>query len=158
MANLILTYEDLTLTLREWISPGGYSRKPQPSGDVEYSLYGAPIDDGPVYEAKFLWTLNCLTSAAQWRTLQRMFRRSELNRGLAQPYAVTVADYIDPYCEDGPARTRAIAPGGLVLNEADGGISYPALYNARIFEPGAQKAGIYYQVSLTLKELESVAP
>lgn len=162
MAVITLSIDSLSVSIGEdaglglWL-PNGYERQPQPTGEQEYALNGTPIDDGPLYESKQLWTLQAFVTIEQWRLIKLIWMRSERKRRTLQDYSIVLDDYVTPWIED-VAQTRAIAPGGTVTALTEG-CSYPARFTARMFEPKDEhsKSAFYpYIIKMVLKELETV--
>jgi hypothetical protein len=94
------------------------------------------------------------------QALWRIYKRSETKRRAAPTdFSILVEDYITPFIEDGSTRTRGLATSGAVVTDS-GGISYPAKYYARMFEPTFTEydyRGLHL-CSFVLKELDRVAP
>lgn len=156
---LILTIDTFTLTLSEFL-PGGHERKPFEDGEMEYSLFGSALTDGPMFESKHVWTIKAICSQRQWNTLVKIYKRSERKRRADQDYKILVSDYVEPFVED-DARTRALAAGGTVVTDTDGGVSYPAVFAVRLFQPNNEKLQNTekpYVASFVLKELDKVMP
>jgi hypothetical protein len=153
-----LTIDTFTTELRRF-TPTGYDVKVTASGDVEYSLFGSVVD-GPAFEEKRIWTISAYIDLAAKQALWRIYKRSEAKRRAAPTdFSILVEDYITPFIEDGSTRTRGLATSGTVVTDS-GGISYPAKYYARMFEPTFVEydyRGLHL-CSFVLKELDRVAP
>jgi hypothetical protein len=156
--SLTLSIDNFYLSLTKF-AENGYERMTASLGDVEYSLNGSEIETGSLYEPKLIWAVSAFVTAEQWRQLQAIYQTSDRKRAAQQPHAILIDDSIEPYVEPG-SRTRAVVPGGAIT--LDGGlISYPARFQARIFEPKAEKlrnSQYPYLVRFTLKELDRIAP
>lgn len=138
--------------------PNGYERITDSSGSVEYSLTGAAIEDGKLYEPKFVWTVSAYLDSTQWQTLQAIYLRAERKRRTQQAYGIVCDDFIQPYVEDALIATRALAPGGAIVVRPSF-IEYPARFAVRMFEPKARhvnNAHYRYLVSFVLRELDRV--
>jgi hypothetical protein len=136
---------------------GGYDRVLTQTGDVEYSLFGAAIEDGTLYEAKHVWTIAAYVLLDDWQIIKAIFDRAERKRRTQQSYGITIADYVNLFVEDVSPRTRAIATGGTVQTISGGGVAYPALFKARMFEPKLERTNSAYQLArFILKELDRV--
>jgi hypothetical protein len=137
-------------------TPDGYQRTTPETGATEYSIYGTPLDTGPAYEPKIIWQIATFTTLEQWRTIQTIFSLHDNRRRQQGNYRIAVDDYIRDFVESG-TRKRALAAGGIVTSFA-GGVSYPAVFYARMLEPSFEitKNGQYPYISrFTLKELDS---
>lgn len=154
-----LAIDTFAVSLREF-TLNGYERiVPPVGGEVEYSLNGTPIVDGQLYEPKYVWTLSAFLSEAEWRQLWLIYRRSERKRSLDQPFGITIADYVEVYVEDQEGRSRALAPDGEVIALEGGGLEYPALFEARMYEPRWEHSNnlLYpYIARCVLRELDIV--
>ncbi|MBW4422352.1 MAG: hypothetical protein KME13_24595 [Myxacorys californica WJT36-NPBG1] len=158
---LTLSIDTFSLTLGDRqlsrFAQGGYERVIGETGTTEYSLFGSPISDGTLYEAKHVWTVQVYLGIEQWRVLWAIFARSERHRRNQQDYQITVSDQIQPYIEDAIAPTRQAA--GPITTISGGGIAYPAVYAVRMFEPKAEETGSLqyrYLARFVLKELDRV--
>ncbi len=156
--SLTLSIEEFNLSLTKF-AENGYERMTAALGDVEYSLNGSAIETGSLHEPKLIWIISAFVTTQQWRQLQAIYLHSDRKRALQQPHAILIDDEIENYVEPGN-RTRAVVPGESVT--IDGGlISYPARFQARIFEPKAEKlknSQYPYLARFTLKELDRIAP
>lgn len=156
---LILIDDGFSVAFRKFIA-NGYERLTQPSGDQEYSLNGTPIVDGILYEPKFVWTIGAYVTKSEWQQLWLLYRRCERKRSTENAeFSITVADYVEPYIEDRTTRSRSLAPDGTVTSLSGGGIAYPALFHARMYEPKQEfiRNGLTpYIARFVLKELDSV--
>ncbi|MBW4540686.1 MAG: hypothetical protein KME43_16280 [Myxacorys chilensis ATA2-1-KO14] len=158
---LTLSIDTFSLTLGDRISSrfaqGGYERVISSTGEVEYSLFGSPVSDGSLYEAKFVWTIQTYVGIEQWRVLWAIFARAERHRRNQQDSQIYLSDTIQPYIEDAIAPTRQTA--GDITPIDGGGIAYPAVYAVRMFEPKAEEtANLQYRylARFVLKELDRV--
>jgi hypothetical protein len=161
---LTLSIDAFTLTLGDGstsrFAQNGYERVISSTGETEYSLFGTPIDDGNLYESKFVWTLQAYVAVDQWRILWGIFQRSERKRRNQQDYSITISDYVLPYIEDATTPSRSLASGGSIATISGGGIAYPAVYKCRMFEPKAEESGSLrykYLARFVLKELDRVS-
>ncbi|MBD2018674.1 hypothetical protein H6F43_00555 [Leptolyngbya sp. FACHB-36] len=157
---LALSIDGINLKISEFAS-SGYEVTYADAGDVSYSLAGFAVVDGPAYEPKRVWTITAFLTLAEWQQLQFIYVRSERKR--RQPptgFGIACDDTVQPVIEDSNARTRAIVPGGTVTQFVSGGITYPARFSVRMFQPKATElAGLKpFQTSFVLKELDKVAP
>jgi hypothetical protein len=135
-----------------------YERPLADTGQTEYSIVGTPLDSGPAYEPKHIWTIAAMTTFDQWYALNAIFARSDQLRRQQQNYRVTVDDTIQSFIEYG-SRTRAVVPGESETIFT-GGVAYPARFYARMLEPKSTKqgSGYYpYLTSFTLSELDKFA-
>ncbi|GEM_PF-3589071 len=154
-----LSIDTFAVSLQEFVLNGYERTVIAPGGEVEYSLNGTPTVDGQLYEPKYVWTLAAFLSEAEWRQLWLIYRRSERKRAQDQPFSITVADYVEAYVEDQDGRSRALAPDGEVVALDGGGIEYPALFHARMYEPRWEHSNnlLYpYIARCVLRELDPV--
>jgi hypothetical protein len=163
LRTLILSIDTFNLTLGDRtfsrFAQGGYERVLGETGTTEYSLLGSPIDDGNLYEGKFVWTLQTYVAIEQWRILWAIFQRSERYRRNQQDYRIRISDYVLPYIEDAETPSRLVAEDGITTPIGGGGIAYPAVYSCRMFEPKAEETGSLqyrYLARFVLKELDRV--
>lgn len=155
---LTLSIDAFSTTLIEF-EQGGYECLFQENGDTEYSLFGASLDSGSLYEPKRIWTIAAMATKPIKQALEQIWRRSERKRIAQQDYRITCEDWIFPHTEDQTPRTRALATGAAVTNLSGGGIEYPAKFYVRLFEPNFQRtnSGRYpYNCRFVLKELDPV--
>ncbi|HYX19156.1 MAG TPA: hypothetical protein VE944_33350 [Nostoc sp.] len=152
MRQLTLSISGISVTLKRFVS---YDRILADTGQTEYSIVGTPLDSGPVYEGKHLWTISAMVMIDQWWGLGAIFGECDRLRRTQGNYRITVDDSIQDFIEQG-ARTRALAFGGTTTSFT-GGVSYPARFYARMFEPKSQwqKNQLYpYVASFVLRELD----
>lgn len=159
-AGLTLSIDNFTATITQF-DKNGYERIPEEAGELEYSVTGAAIDDGPAYEHKLVWTIQGFADSATARQINLIWQRAERKRRTNQSYAVRLADAIEPFDEDVAAvsRTRAIVAGTQVTSIVGGGISYFAQFDVRIFQPKIVPSGnglLSHNVSFVLRELDKV--
>ncbi|MEH2393683.1 MAG: hypothetical protein V7K21_19150 [Nostoc sp.] len=132
-----------------------YDRVFADTGMTEYSIVGTPLDSGPVYEPKHIWTVSAMVTQTQWWALGAIFGECDRLRRTQGNYRITVDDSIQDFVEQG-ARTRALASGGTQISFT-GGVSYPARFYARMFEPKSQwqRNELYpYVTNFVLRELD----
>jgi hypothetical protein len=130
-------------------------RKLANTGETNYSIIGTPVDDGPYYEPKHIWSAIAEVTQEEYRLLWAIFKYSDGLRRNQGNYRITLDDTLEPFIEYG-ARTRAIVPGQPEVNFS-GWVEYPARFYVRMFEPTArfQRNTVYpWRVSFTLKELD----
>lgn len=158
---LTLSIDSFSLSLGDrahsQFAQGGYERLLASTGETEYSLFGAPVSDGTLYEAKHVWTIAAYVGVEQWRVLWAIFQRSERHRRNQQDYRIYASDQIQPYVEDAIAPTRQ--PAGEIVAIPGGGIAYPATFAVRMFEPKAEETSnlrYRYLARFVLKELDRV--
>jgi hypothetical protein len=152
MRQLTLSVSNISVTLKRFVS---YDRILADTGQTEYSIVGTPLDSGPVYEPKHIWTISAMVTIEQWRALGAIFGECDRLRRTQGNYRITVDDSIQEFIEQG-TRTRALASGG-VQAYFTGGVAYPARFYARMLEPKSQwqKNQLYpYVASFVLRELE----
>ncbi|XHR83281.1 MAG: hypothetical protein ACFKPT_02605 [Gloeotrichia echinulata GP01] len=152
MRRLTLSIGFISVTLKRFVS---YDRILADTGQTEYSITGAALDSGPVYEPKHIWTCSAMVTTEQWRALGAIFGECDRLRRTQGNYRIIVDDSIQDFIEQGYG-TRAIAPGGT-QTYFTGGVAYPARFYARMFEPKSQwqKNGVYpYVASFVLRELD----
>ncbi|MBN3875237.1 hypothetical protein [Nostoc sp. JL23] len=152
MRQLTLSISSISVILKRFVS---YDRIPATTGETDYSIVGASLDSGPVYEPKHIWTISAMVTTQQWYAIGAIFGECDRLRRTQGNYRITVDDSIQDFVEQG-ARTRAIASGGAQTNFT-GGVAYPARFYARIFEPKSQwqKNQLYpYVASFVLRELD----
>jgi hypothetical protein len=133
MRNLTLTIDTITTTLTRFT---GYERVLADTGQTEYSIIGTPLDTGPVYEPKHVWTISAMVTYEQWFALGAIFRKSDNLRRIQGNYRISLEDSVENFVESG-VRTRALARFGNEVNFA-GGVAYPAAFYTRMFEPKSQ--------------------
>jgi hypothetical protein len=160
---LVLSIDTFNLVLGDRtfsrFAQGGYERIIGSTGEVEYSLFGAAVSDGNLYEGKFVWTLQTYVAIEQWRILWAIFQRSERYRRNQQDYRIRISDYVLPYIEDATTPSRLVATDGAITTIDGGGIAYPAVYSVRMFEPKAEETSnlrYRYLARFVLKELDRV--
>lgn len=152
MRQLTLSISSISVTLKRFVS---YDRIPADTGQTEYSIVGTPLDSGPVYEPKHIWTISAMVTIEQWRALGAIFGECDRLRRTQGNYRITVDDSIQDFIEQ-QYRSRALVPGGE-QKYFTGGVSYPARFHARMFEPKSQwqKNQLYpYVASFVLRELD----
>lgn len=152
MRQLTLSISGISVALKRFVS---YDRILADTGQTEYSIVGTPLDSGPVYEPKHIWTIGAMVTIEQWWALGAIFGECDRQRRTQGNYRITVDDSIQDFVEQG-ARTRALAAGGTQTSFT-GGASYPARFYARMFEPKSQwqRNQLYpYVTSFVLKELD----
>lgn len=152
MRQLTLSISSISVTLKRFVS---YDRILADTGTTEYSIVGTPLDSGPVYEPKHIWTISAMVTYEQWYAIGAIFGECDRLRRTQGNYRIIVDDSIQDFVEQG-ARTRVLAPGGTQTSFT-GGVAYPARFYARMFEPKSQwqKNGLYpYVASFVLRELD----
>ncbi|MEH2201179.1 hypothetical protein [Nostoc sp.] len=152
MRQLALSISGISVTLKRFVS---YDRLLADTGQTEYSIVGTPLDSGPFYEPKHIWTISAMVTIEQWRALGAIFGECDRLRRTQGNYSIIVDDSIQDFIEQG-AGTRAIAAGGT-RTYFTGGVSYPARFYARMFEPKSQwqRNQLYpYVASFVLRELD----
>ncbi|MEH2148609.1 hypothetical protein [Nostoc sp.] len=152
MRQLTLSISGISVTLKRFVS---YDRILADTGQTEYSIVGTPLDSGPVYEPKHIWTISAMVTCEQWYAIGAIFGECDAKRRTQGNYRITVDDSIQDFIEQG-ARTRALAFGGVQTNFT-GGVAYPAQFYARMLEPKSQwqKNQLYpYVASFVLRELD----
>lgn len=152
MRQLSLSISGISVILKRFVS---YDRVLADTGQTEYSIVGTPLDSGPVYEPKHIWTISAMVTIEQWRALGAIFGECDRLRRTQGNYSITVHDSIQDFIEQG-YRTRGLASGGAETYFT-GGVSYPARFYARMFEPKSQwqRNGLYpYVASFVLRELD----
>jgi hypothetical protein len=155
---LVLSIDAFSLTLSRF-AQSGYERILGETGTTEYSLFGSAVDDGSLFEAKQVWTIQTYVSIEQWRILWAIFQRSERHRRNQGDYRIRISDYVLPYVEDATTPSRLVAEDGAITSIDGGGIAYPAVYSCRMFEPKAEEIGntqYRYLARFVLKELDRV--
>ena len=154
MRSLTLSINTLSVTLDRFTA---YDRILADPGQIEYAVVGTPLDSGPQYEPKMVWTVSAMVTWEEWHTLGAIFLSSDSLRRQNGNYRVLVQDSVQNFIESG-IRTRAIAIGGTE-ETFPGGTAYPAQFYCRMFEPKSQwqRNGLYpYIASFTLRELDKV--
>jgi hypothetical protein len=152
MRQLTLSISGISVILKRFVS---YDRILADTGQTEYSITGAPLDSGPVYEPKHIWTISAMVTLPQWYAIGAIFGECDRLRRNQGNYRITVDDSIQDFVEQG-TRTRAIASGGTEI-AFTGGVAYPARFYARMLEPKSQwqKNQLYpYVASFVLRELD----
>ena len=161
MRTLKLSIDTLTVELGNGYDSSftSYEKTIAETGSVEYSLYGTALEEGSLYEPKYVWTIGVYLSLTQWQNLQVIYQRCERKRRTQASYNIVLEDFISPYVEDVTSRTRALATGASVTTIGSVAISYPAQFNVRLFEPKAiegNNRNFKYLVTFVLKELDTV--
>ncbi|WP_445634553.1 hypothetical protein NSTC745_06374 [Nostoc sp. DSM 114161] len=152
MRQLTLAISGISVTLKKFIS---YDRVLADTGQTEYGIVGTPLDSGPFYEPKHIWTISAIVTLQEWRALGAIFGECDRLRRTQGNYRITVDDSIQDFIEQA-TRTRALAAGGTQTTFM-GGVSYPARFYARMFEPRSQwqRNQLYpYVASFVLRELD----
>ena len=152
MRQLTLSIGSISVTLKRFVT---YDRTLADTGMTEYSIAGTPLDSGPVYESKHIWTVSAMVTRTQWWALGAIFGECDRLRRTQGNYRITVDDSIQDFVEQG-YRSRALASGGAQTTFA-GGVSYPARFYARMLEPKSQwqKNQLYpYVANFVLRELD----
>lgn len=155
MRQLTLTFGSAIVTLRRFIT---YDRTVADTGQTEYSIAGTPLDSGPVYEPKLIWTIGAMVTWEDWYTLGVVFRESDRTRRQQGNYRITIDDSVENFIE--ATKTRALVPGGVQVS-FPGGVAYPARFYARMFEPQSQwqrNTQYPYIATFTLRELGDISP
>ncbi|MFB2769828.1 hypothetical protein ACE1AT_11145 [Pelatocladus sp. BLCC-F211] len=155
MKSLTLTIDTLSVSLTRFTN---YERVLADTGQTEYSIVGTPLDSGPVYEPKHIWTVSAMVTYDQWHTLNGIFALCDSLRRNQGNYRITVDDSIQDFIETG-TRTRSLTSGGSETIFT-GGVSYPARFYARMFEPKSQwQRNRYYPyiAGFVLRELDKVS-
>jgi hypothetical protein len=149
---LTLSINSISVTLKRFVS---YDRILADTGQTEYSIVGTPLDSGPVYEPKHIWTISAMVTIEQWRALGAIFGECDRLRRTQGNYRIIVDDSIQDFIEQ-QYRSRAIVAGGTQTSFT-GGVSYPARFYARMFEPKSQwqRNQLYpYVANFVLRELD----
>ncbi|MEH1821536.1 MAG: hypothetical protein V7L31_21055 [Nostoc sp.] len=152
MRQLTLSISGISVTLKRFFS---YDRILADTGQTEYSIAGTPLDSGPVYEPKHIWTISAIVTYEQWYGIGAIFGECDRLRRQQGNYRITIDDSIQDFIEQG-ARTRALASGGTETTFT-GGVAYPARFYARMLEPKSQwqKNQLYpYVAGFVLRELD----
>jgi len=152
MRQLTLSISSISVTIKRFIS---YDRTLATTGETDYSIVGTPLDSGPFYEPKHIWTISAMVTQDQWYAIGAIFGECDRLRRTQGNYRIAVDDSIQDFIEQG-YRTRALALGGGQTNFT-GGVAYPARFYARMLEPKSQwqKNGLYpYVASFVLRELD----
>lgn len=152
MRQLTLSISSISVTLKRFVS---YDRTLADTGMTEYSIVGTPLDSGPVYDPKHIWTVSAMVTRPQWWALGAIFGECDRLRRTQGNYRIIVDDSIQDFIEQGYA-SRALALGGSIAFFT-GGVSYPARFYARMFEPKSQwqRNHVYpYVANFVLRELD----
>lgn len=122
--------------------------------EIEYSVVGAPIATGNLYEGKILWQgAQFLLTRDEYFAMQGLIRRQEAQRREGLDFAVTFDNLLYPFIDPSTTRTRAIASGSQ-LALADGTVSYFARHNVAIVSSRWDRDGRYYKATMDWQELE----
>ncbi|MHC5779317.1 hypothetical protein [Nostoc sp.] len=70
MRQLTLSISSISVTLKRFVS---YDRTLADTGQTEYSISGAPLDSGPVYEPKHSWAISASVTLPQWWAIRTMW-------------------------------------------------------------------------------------
>ncbi|MBN3951941.1 MAG: hypothetical protein HWQ38_37945 [Nostoc sp. NMS7] len=152
MRQLTLSISGISVTLKRFVS---YDRTLADTGQTEYSISGASLDSGPVYEPKHIWTVSASVTLSQWWAIGAIFGECDRLRRTQGNYNIIVDDSIQDFIEQG-YRSRGLAIGG-VQAYFPGGVAYSARFYARMLEPKSrdQANGVYpYVASFVLRELD----
>lgn len=118
--SVVLTYGTKTVTLTELTV--GEPRTRQDTPQVELSAWGAAALDGTAYQSPFLWQVKSYCTWEEYNELRRIWEDS-----LADRAPIRLYDYRSYYRESSP-RTRALAPGAVVVTDGTK-IEYYAQYD-----------------------------
>ena len=158
---ITLSIDSFSVTLGNYSAPfENYDRVTAALGDVEYSLFGTPVEDGSLYEPKHVWTISAFIDTQRWRLLQAIYQRSERYRRTQAQYRITIDDFVRNFVEDSATRTRTLAPGGTLISDS-GCLEYPARFGVRMLEPKAEETHSLkyrYLAKFVLKELDKITP
>ncbi|MEH1976073.1 MAG: hypothetical protein V7L02_23240 [Nostoc sp.] len=152
MRQLTLSISSTSVTLKRFVS---YDRILADTGQTEYSIVGTPLDSGPVYEPKHIWTISAMVTYEQWFAIGAIFGECDRLRRQQDNYRITVDDSIQDFVEQ-QYRSRALVPEGE-QKYFTGGVAYPARFYARMFEPKSQwqRNQLYpYVANFVLRELD----
>ncbi|WP_414755548.1 hypothetical protein [Anabaena sp. CCY 9910] len=133
---LQLSISGTTVQLRKFAE---YNRAIADTGQTEYSIAGTPLDSGPAYEPKRIWTVSAMATMAQWQDLMRIFAECDRLRRDNGNYRIALEDRIE----------QVVSNTGVA--------SWGSFY-VRMFEPRSQhqRNQLYpYIISFVLRELDS---
>ncbi len=122
--------------------------------EVSYSIVGAAIANGNLYDGKLAWTgAQFLIKEDDYLTLQGLIRRQELLRRNGDDFSIQFDNVLNYFVDPTAIPTRAVATGGVV-NRPDGTIIYFARHNVAITSFSVDKNGAYYTASMDWVELD----
>lgn len=126
-------------------------------GDSRYSLYGTPLDNGPLYEPKFIWEVSTIVSDDDRNAFEVIAARSDQLRRQLLDYSITVDDLVHPIIEYGGTNTRAIVPTYSTEAVLGGGVRYYARFYAKIITFTARRSASGARpwfIDFTLSEMD----
>jgi hypothetical protein len=124
--------------------------------NISHSATGVAIATGTFYEPRFNWQLTAVLTEEEFKVLQGLWYRSELQRRTfrANP-GIVLVDAINPYVENSPP-TRAIAPGTTANFRLDGLVDYFAVWKVWITSFKASPEGRFHSTAISMIEVARV--
>lgn len=151
---LKLSISGISLEIENLTEPAFTRARVNPVPQVEYSIYGAAIGDGPFFEPKHIWAVNCLIGREEMLVLEAIYSEFDKRRR-TPPYTnaeVLVWDTNQEFVEMAP-RTRAIVPSTPQITVASGYVSYFAQFKTWFVKPPEyEENGNYIGASFTIQE------
>lgn len=151
---LEISISDINLKIENLTEPSFTRARVNPVPQVEYSIYGAAIGDGPFFEPKHIWAVNCLLEREEMLVLEAIYSEFDKRRR-TPPYTnaeVLVWDTNQEFVEMVPS-TRAIVPNTSQVTVASEYVSYFAQFKTWFVKPPEyEEDGSYIRASFTLQE------
>ena len=155
MSSITLLINNLSLEISKFLSPQIPRARIKPQPTLEYSIYGAPIGTGPIFNPKFHWTINAILTSEQVSTLEAIYAEF-IYQAKNGANGILIEDRIHPIIEKTP-QTRSAINGTSTTTINGGYIKYYAKYYAWIIEsPTYEKAGINFNTTFQLQETNKI--
>jgi hypothetical protein len=152
---LELSIQNISLRIETLTEPSFTRARVSPVPQVDYSIYGAAIGDGPFFEPKHIWAINCLLKQPDMLLLEAIYSEFDRRRR-TPPYTgaeVTLMDTNQEFVEKAP-KTRAIVPGTTEAIVAGGYIGYFAQFKVWFVKPPEyEENGVFIKTSFALQEV-----
>lgn len=152
MGKIVLSISGLILEIEKFSTPEIPRGRVEPLGKIEYTIPGATVIEGPAFDPKYLWSVNCLLEPEKVRILEAIFSESDYwRRKLSPNLAITLVDKTRRITEK--ELTRTIASGTVPL-QVGPCVSYYGQFECFMVQPPKiEEKGIYDQCAFTLQEL-----
>jgi hypothetical protein len=124
----------------------------EPYPNLEYSVYGTPVGDGPLFSCKYIWSISTILTIDECRVLGAIYQEFDTQRRNLESASITLIDTNQSVEEKSP-RTRAIAPDTSAISLPNSYVSYYGQFYVWFTKPpDFQDSGRYRTVQFTLVE------